>query len=91
MAGGGRSLTMEGSSGSVAKDVPILIGHLRDMSESLGKTRDHVGSLHQHLKTSASLSKSEIDLIGSKNQLLLRYDDIQKYQQCILTKVMQFL
>ena len=57
----------------VAKDVPVLISHLSGMREGLEKVKDNADSLHQHLATSALLSKSEIDILGLKNQLLLRY------------------
>ncbi len=61
------------SSGVIAKDVPVLISHLGGMSEKLGQVNDNVDSLHQHIAASALLSKSEIDILGLKNQLLLRY------------------
>lgn len=58
----------------IAKDAPVLISHLGDIDAKLGLVKDNLYSLHQHVgDASALLSKSEIDILNLKNQLLLRY------------------
>lgn len=63
---------MGGMDEVVARDVPVMIRHLQDIHDKLEQVKENVDSLHRHVANSRLLSKSEIDILGLKNQLLLR-------------------
>ena len=60
----------------IAGDAPVLMSHLKEMKERLEPVQRNVDSLLQHIASSGMHSKSDIDILGLKNQLLLRWVQI---------------
>lgn len=53
-------------------DVPVMTRYLSQINSQLEKVREHAALLKQHVDSQKFGAKEGVDLLGLKNQLLLR-------------------
>ena len=58
---------------SLSKDVPIMSNYLVQINSQLEKIRAHADLLEEHVLTQKFEAKEGVDLLGLKNELLLRF------------------